>query len=56
MSKQILFSNWYAHYKFFWEHQISWMDEQLKFRFIRDKIPLSLIFILSVFVIGIVLF
>ncbi|WIE47493.1 SLATT domain-containing protein [Pseudomonas sp. GM17] len=44
LSKQILFSDWYAHYKFFWQHQISWMDEQLKFRFFRDKIPLSLMF------------
>lgn len=56
ISKQILFSNWYAHYKFFWEHQISWIDEQLKFRFIRDKIPLSLIFMLVAFVIGTVAF
>ncbi|WP_423855254.1 SLATT domain-containing protein [Acinetobacter guillouiae] len=56
ISKQILFSNWYAHYKFFWEHQISWIDEQLKFRFIRDKIPLSLIFILVAFVFDIVVF
>lgn len=41
-SHQILFSNWYAHYKFFWEQQIGWIDEQLNFRFLRDKIPLSL--------------
>ncbi|MDE9553040.1 SLATT domain-containing protein [Xenorhabdus bovienii] len=41
ISKQIFFSNWYAHYKFFWEHQIRWVDEQLKFSFFRDKIPLS---------------
>lgn len=41
ISKQIMFSNWYAHYKFFWEHQIDWIDEQLKFRLLRDKIPLS---------------
>lgn len=41
-SQQILFSNWYAHYKFFWEQQIEWVDEQKKFRFWRDKIPLSL--------------
>lgn len=46
MSKQILLSNWYAHYKFFWEHQIDWIDEQLKFRFFRDKVPLSLWFLL----------
>lgn len=49
--KQIVFSNWYAHFKFFWEHQIDWMDEQLHFRFFRDKIPLSAyIFILVVIV------
>ncbi|CAK8718663.1 SMODS and SLOG-associating 2TM effector domain-containing protein [Candidatus Electrothrix aarhusensis] len=40
-SKQILFSDWYAHYKFFWQHQIEWVDEQKKFTFLRDKIPLS---------------
>jgi hypothetical protein len=39
---QIIFSNWYAHYKFFWEQQIGWVDEKLKFRFFRDKVPLSL--------------
>lgn len=41
-SKQILFSDWYAHYKFFWQHQIEWIDEQKQFTFWRDKIPLSL--------------
>lgn len=41
LSKQILFSDWYAHYKFFWQHQIDWVDEQKKFGFIRDKVPLS---------------
>ncbi|MGB0466646.1 MAG: SLATT domain-containing protein [Pontibacterium sp.] len=40
-SKQILFSDWYAHYKFFWQHQIDWVDEQKKFRFFRDKLPLT---------------
>lgn len=42
ISKQIIFSGWYAHYKFFWQHQIEWIDEQKKFSFFRDKIPLSL--------------
>lgn len=42
ITKQIMFSNWYAHYKFFWEHQIDWIDEQLHFKLFRDKIPLSL--------------
>jgi len=40
-SKQILFSDWYAHYKFFWQHQIEWIDEQKRFTFWRDKVPLS---------------
>lgn len=41
VSKQILFSDWYAHYKFFWQHQIDWVDEQKKFSLLRDKIPLT---------------
>lgn len=50
ISKQILFSGWYAHYKFFAEQQIDWIDEQLKFT-LRDKIPLSFVlFMLGVIV------
>ncbi len=52
ISKQILFSNWYAHYKFYWEHQIHWIDEQLKFGFFRDKVPLSLWIIVLFFIVG----
>ncbi|MDR5866247.1 SLATT domain-containing protein [Halomonas koreensis] len=49
ISKQIMFSNWYAHYKFFWELQIDWVAEQRRFRFFRDKVPLSfLLFVLVV--------
>ncbi|BBD96617.1 hypothetical protein SAMIE_1001180 [Sphingobium amiense] len=47
-SKQILFSDWYAHYKFFWQHQIEWIDEQKQFTFWRDKMPLSLSLTLAV--------
>ena len=36
---QIIFSNWYAHFKLFCEKDVSWMDEQLHFRLWRDKIP-----------------
>jgi hypothetical protein len=43
LGKQILLSDWYAHYKFFWQHQFSWLEEQLKFSFWRDKVPLSLL-------------
>lgn len=52
ISKQIMFSDWYAHYKFFWQLQIGWIDEQLKFGFFRDKIPLSLY--LSIFIVIII--
>ncbi len=40
LSKQIAFSGWYAHYKFFAEQQIDWIDEQRHFTW-RDKVPLS---------------
>tara|TARA_R110000772_G_scaffold268726_1_gene398225 strand:- start:10837 stop:11442 length:606 start_codon:yes stop_codon:yes gene_type:complete len=53
ISKQILFSNWYAHYKFYWEPQIGWLEEELRFRFFRDKVPLSFwIFLLILTSIG----
>lgn len=54
ISTQILFSNWYAHYKFHWEHQTGWMNEQLNFDFFRDKVPLSIWFILLLFLVGVV--
>lgn len=41
ISKQILFSDWYAHYKFFWQYQIDWVNEQKNFSFVRDKVPLT---------------
>lgn len=41
LSNQMLFSDWYAHYKFFWQQQIDWIDEQLKFKLLRDMLPLS---------------
>lgn len=49
ISTQILFSDWYAHYKFFWEFQIDWVDEQKDFKLLRDKLPLtgSITFLLS---------
>lgn len=41
VSKQIFLSDWYAHYKFFAQTQIGWMDEQLRFHWWKDMIPLS---------------
>lgn len=46
ISNQVLLSDWYAHYKFFWQHQISWINDELKFKFWRDKVPLSLILLI----------
>jgi hypothetical protein len=40
MSKQIFLSGWYAHYKFFAETQIDWMEEQKTFTW-KDKWPVS---------------
>jgi len=42
VTKQVFLSQWYAHFKFFYEMQIDWIDEQLKFKFFKDKFPNSL--------------
>jgi hypothetical protein len=52
LHKQILFSDWYAHYKFFWQHQIDWIDEEKHFKFWRDKVPLSLSIFFSALLLG----
>lgn len=41
ISKQIFLSDWYAHYKFFWQAERSWLKEHRPFTFWRDKVPLS---------------
>lgn len=51
IKKQVFMSDWYAHYKFFWQSQTGWMDEQLNFKFIRDKMPLGLTVTLVVIII-----
>jgi len=56
LHKQILISDWYAHYKFFWQHQIDWIDEQKHFKFWRDKMPLSLTIILLTLLLGTITF
>lgn len=51
VSKQIFLSDWYAHFKFFWQQQTDWMDEQKHFSLLRDMLPLSfsltVLFVLS---------
>lgn len=56
ISKQILFSDWYAHYKFFWQYQIDWLDEQKKFKLFRDKLPLSFMFWMVVLLGGVAVY
>jgi hypothetical protein len=41
LSKQIFLAPWYAHVKFFWEHQVGWVNEELQLNFWRDKVPLG---------------
>ncbi|WP_114948751.1 SLATT domain-containing protein [Microvirga calopogonii] len=41
ISKQILFSDWYAHYKFFAQQERGWIDKQRQFTW-NDMVPLSL--------------
>lgn len=46
VSKQIFLSDWYAHYKFFWQQQIEWIEEQKHFILLRDKLPLTFSFVI----------
>lgn len=48
--KQILFSDWYAHYKFFWQWatHIKWLESELKLTFWENKIPLSFVVFIGV--------
>lgn len=39
---------WYAHYKFFYQMQHDWIDEQLKFSLWKDKLPRSFAFLVVV--------
>jgi hypothetical protein len=41
ISEQILLSDWYAHYKFFAQQQIDWIEKHRTFT-LRDKVPLSI--------------
>ncbi|MFJ5746551.1 SLATT domain-containing protein [Bacillus cereus] len=51
MSKQIYGSDWCAHYKFFCQMQIDWIDEQKKFKWYKDKIPKSLVFSILMYIV-----
>lgn len=55
ISKQIFLSDWYAHYKFFWQAERSWLEEYRPFTFWRDKVPLSATLTGIVLIVAIVL-
>jgi hypothetical protein len=42
VAKQVFLSQWFAHFKFFYETQIDWIDNELHFKFFKDKFPNSL--------------
>lgn len=50
VSKQIFGSNWYAHYKFFYEMETGWIEEQRPFSW-KDKVPKSFFLFITVVVI-----
>jgi hypothetical protein len=54
VAKQIFLSDWYAHYKFFWQQQTGWLDEQLKFTLFRDKLPLSFTAVVILALLGVI--
>jgi hypothetical protein len=56
ISKQVFLSQWFAHFKFFYEMQIDWIDEQLKFKFFKDKVPNSFKIILFIFSVSLLIF
>lgn len=51
LSNQAVFSDWYAHYKFFAQQQHDWIDEQKRFTW-RDKFPLSFLTSVGLLAVG----
>lgn len=51
LTNQALLSDWYAHYKFFFQQQHDWIDEQKRFTW-RDKVPLSFLAFVGLLVVG----
>lgn len=58
ISKQMIISDWYAHYKFFWQSatDIKWIEEELTLTKFKDKIPLSLTISIVITIIAICYF
>jgi hypothetical protein len=41
-SKQVFMSQWFGHYKLFYEMQVQWFEDELQLKFFKDKVPNSL--------------
>jgi len=40
-NQMFLLSDWLGHFKFFYQMQVGWIDEQKNFKFWKDKVPNS---------------
>jgi hypothetical protein len=56
ITKQIFLSQWYAHFKFFYEFQIDWLDKELNFKFWKDKFPNSLKYLIFFIIFIVIVF
>ncbi|UPZ36518.1 SLATT domain-containing protein [Sphingobacterium sp. PCS056] len=56
ISKQVFLSQWYAHFKFFYESQPDWVVKELKLTFFKDKLPRSLASVLLLIIIIILIY
>ncbi len=56
VSKQVFMSQWYAHFKFFYEMQVDWIEKELKLKWFKDKIPNSFKVTLLIIVILLIIF
>lgn len=54
ITKQITTSDWYTHYKFFFQSQYEWINEQKHFTW-KDKIPFSFVATVAVVLLIVVL-
>lgn len=53
VTHQIMFSDWYAHYKFFVQLETDWIEKQRPFKF-KDKIPLGLRWVIFIIIASII--
>lgn len=55
-AKQVYFSDWLAHFKFFYQFQTDWIVEELNLKFWKDKLPNSLKFIMFLLIMLIIFY